>query len=75
MKKWEKPQLIVLVRGEPGESVLQGCKTASGSGANSLDDGCYLDDIGSAARGDLGVTCGPCGGCAGRRFESGIRRN
>jgi hypothetical protein len=26
MKKWEVPKLIVLVRGDPGESVLDGCK-------------------------------------------------
>jgi hypothetical protein len=26
-KKWRRPQLTVLVRGEPAEQVLQGCKT------------------------------------------------
>jgi hypothetical protein len=25
-KKWEKPKLIVLVRGKPEEAVLAGCK-------------------------------------------------
>lgn len=28
MKKWETPKLIVLVRGDPAEGVLQGCKYA-----------------------------------------------
>ena len=27
LKVWEKPQLIFLARGLPGESVLTGCKT------------------------------------------------
>jgi hypothetical protein len=31
-KEWEKPQLIVLARGEPEEAVLGLCK-ASGSGS------------------------------------------
>ena len=26
MKKWEKPKLIVLVRGQPEEAILNGCK-------------------------------------------------
>ena len=30
--KWTKPKLIVLVRGKPEESVLQGCKTRDGGG-------------------------------------------
>ncbi len=25
-KHWEKPQLIILARGEPEENVLEGCK-------------------------------------------------
>ncbi len=25
-KKWERPQLIVLVRGKPGETILATCK-------------------------------------------------
>ncbi|MFC1597528.1 hypothetical protein ACFL5Q_06285 [Planctomycetota bacterium] len=31
-KTWSKPQLIVLVRGKPEESVLLGCKALSDSG-------------------------------------------
>ena len=27
MKKWEKPKLIVLVRGRAEETILNGCKT------------------------------------------------
>lgn len=29
-KVWEKPQLIILARGEPEEAVLGSCKNASG---------------------------------------------
>ncbi len=31
-KKWEKPMLIVLVRGEPEEAVLADCKIDGNSG-------------------------------------------
>ncbi len=34
-KAWEKPQLVVLVRGKPEESVLVTCKKAGGFGAPS----------------------------------------
>lgn len=45
MKKiWEKPELIVLVKGTPEEFVLQACKwpTGPGNGPRGYDnDGCY----------------------------------
>jgi len=31
-KKWERPQLIVLVRGKPEEMVMAGCKSCGGMG-------------------------------------------
>ncbi len=34
-EKWEKPKLVVLVRAEPEESVLGGCKTDEGGGTGS----------------------------------------
>jgi hypothetical protein len=34
-KQWIKPQLIVLARGTPEESVLAGCKSKIGEGPNS----------------------------------------
>ena len=35
LKNWSKPQLIVLGRGNPEEKVLQGCKSAIGTGPGS----------------------------------------
>jgi hypothetical protein len=34
MKKWEAPKLIVLVRGNPEESLLAACKTESAAGGD-----------------------------------------
>jgi hypothetical protein len=31
-KAWEKPQLVILVRGKPAERVLGACKTSGASG-------------------------------------------
>ena len=38
-KQWQKPELIVLVRGKPEEAVLAGCKLSPrlGSGKNFYD--------------------------------------
>ena len=30
IKKWNKPELIILVRNQPEESVLDSCKTSTG---------------------------------------------
>ncbi|MHC4124555.1 MAG: hypothetical protein ACYSSI_13345 [Planctomycetota bacterium] len=35
-KKWEKPELIILQRVQPGEAVLANCK-GGGQGSNSLN--------------------------------------
>jgi hypothetical protein len=41
MKTWSKPELIVLVRGKPEESVLAGCKfLGSGSGSDGRNSSC-----------------------------------
>lgn len=45
MKKWEKPQLIVLVRGKPEEAILDACKAFSYininlRGPSTTDFGC-----------------------------------
>ena len=34
MKTWEKPKLIILVRGRPEERILAACKTMSGAGGS-----------------------------------------
>ena len=68
MREWQKPKLIVLVRGKPGERVLNGCKTVSDSGANFYDGGCFDEGPPAAcgARGDLGIgnaiVCNDCSG-------------
>lgn len=42
-KKWIAPQLLVLMRGEPGESVLSGCKSGIEMGPGSQYTRCgYL---------------------------------
>jgi hypothetical protein len=44
-KPWEKPKLMVLVRGRPEEMVLQACKTSqlgtNGPGGTD-NDGCFV---------------------------------
>ncbi len=44
MKKdrWEKPKLIILLKGRPEENVLAGCKTDGITvGAGGVFSGCY----------------------------------
>ena len=46
MKTWEKPKLIVLVRGKPEEAILTVCKTGDGtatSGPHWEFMGCRYD--------------------------------
>jgi hypothetical protein len=40
-KQWTKPELIVLVRSNPVEAVLTGCKGAGQFGAGVNNDGCF----------------------------------
>ena len=49
-KSWVEPELIVIVRGSPQESVLAGCKDAQGVGAyvsavacSTTGGNCFLD--------------------------------
>ncbi|MCK4859671.1 MAG: hypothetical protein KAS87_03815, partial [Candidatus Omnitrophica bacterium] len=44
-EKWEKPQLIVLVRGKPEESILNACKNhqVSGEGPDITYQGCEAE--------------------------------
>ena len=45
-KEWVTPELIVLVRSQPEETVLILCKTVSaGGGENNLNSQCRIDDI------------------------------
>ena len=37
-KTWEKPQLVVLVRGKPEEGILNGCKQWEASGSSGPSD-------------------------------------
>jgi len=55
-KKWDAPQLLVLVRRNPQEAVLTGCKTATtGSGENATADNCS----------DTALPCAACEGAIG----------
>ena len=38
---WQKPKLIVLLKGEPEENVLAACKTDGTGGAGSQNNSCY----------------------------------
>jgi len=55
MKTWEKPTLIVLVRGKPQEAIMTVCKTPpenQGFGAGSVHNACLRipdDGAGCAA--------------------------
>lgn len=48
-KTWQKPKLIILVRGRPEEMVLSACKTSTSSGA--------------AGSKNVGCTRAPCRNC------------
>lgn len=42
MKKWEKPELIILARFKPEEAILNGCKAESGDvGPANAVAGCH----------------------------------
>jgi hypothetical protein len=48
MKTWEKPTLIVLVRGKPEETILSLCKHdpyQGGTGSQAEFGGCLVDDL------------------------------
>ena len=52
MKKWEKPKLVILVRGKPAERVLGACKTSGASGDPYTDyTGCdeVVESLGADA--------------------------
>ena len=56
MKQWEKPKLIVLVRGKPEEAILGYCKyyfLGYQSGANYADNLCDVNVV----PGGCGVNC------------------
>lgn len=46
MKTWTKPELIVLVRSQPEEAVLDNCKSDSIAGGNptSIQNSCHGSD-------------------------------
>ena len=50
-KKWQNPELIVLVRGKPEEAVLTACKGGMSAGWGTTDTDCSYTDQ-------------PAGGCA-----------
>jgi hypothetical protein len=57
-KTWEKPELVVLVRSRPEESVLAHCKTGGIEGAEGGFHGqCFLEP---------GSPDHPCGFCSER---------
>jgi len=43
-KKWERPKLIVLVRGRQEEAVLQNCKSGSDPAWSGIATGCRAVD-------------------------------
>ena len=47
MRKWIKPQLIVLARGTPEERVLEDCKTSVESGIHPSPsfEGCFVNGM------------------------------
>jgi hypothetical protein len=45
MKPWKKPELIVLVRGNPEESVLTSCKVMGGSGYHNTNNSCLWEGV------------------------------
>lgn len=59
-KSWESPQLIVLQRGAPEESVLQACKTIMLAGGPLVGaSACGLSRVPKGGR-EMNAPCGPC---------------
>ena len=56
-QKWDKPELIVLVRGKPEEMVLLKCSNAPGWEPGSFQAGCYEEFAGP-----FPSTCSACAG-------------
>jgi hypothetical protein len=51
MGVWQKPELTVLTRTQPEESVLAACKDSGGLGAGTKNQACHTKG---------GPTCMPC---------------
>ncbi len=45
MKKWNKPELIILARSRPEEVILSFCKTNVGPGASTTDQNSCSDNL------------------------------
>ena len=56
-KTWETPQLIVLARGTPEESVLEGCKTMNPNQSMTGPDQSLQD---TCANGPVDKNCSNC---------------
>ena len=56
-KKWQKPKLIVLVRGKSEEAVLAGCKSAAPGGPVPSQGSCKVMYSGSCSTGSGGNAC------------------
>lgn len=57
--EWKRPELVVLVRSRPEESVLAGCKQPSSSGAMARFAGCK--SVGLNGKGEE-ICQGSCSG-------------
>ena len=55
-KKWERPKLIVLARGNPEENVLAGCKNSGGASGPSQ----YQSRCSKQATVSIGAKCMMC---------------
>ncbi|HEY9162319.1 MAG TPA: hypothetical protein VIS94_14680 [Desulfomonilia bacterium] len=49
-RKWQKPELTILIRNMSEEAVLTGCKAGGYSGPDTFDSGCGI------------FTCADCSG-------------
>ena len=52
-KPWRKPELIVLVRGNPEESVLTACKVLGGAGYHNTNNGCLWESVCTSVCSDI----------------------
>lgn len=65
-KPWEKPQLVVLVRAKPEETILNACKmSGSAVSAAAFQVGCDFEPVvcevrGTTGSGDSNVFCAAC---------------
>ena len=59
-KKWDKPELTVLVRGQAEEAVLTACKNSTAAGPGAAPHSCDASGAGSCSSCHVGAIPAAC---------------